>query len=371
MQREQVAVEIDGTEVRDLYPDLSRVEVELDEELAAMFRLELTVRMEPDGSLRHVDDKRLTPWRKVAVHAGFADGTEPLMTGYLTHVHLVLDRDPADWRLELWGMDGTALMNREEQLRDWPGKKDSDIATTILRDHGFTPKVEDTRIVHDVKVSTIVQRETDMQFLRRLALRNGYECFVEDTTAYFQPPQIEADPQPVLAVQFGTETNVDWFTVQVNALSETDVGMFQLHRNDKSVLSSLVQSSLEPALAAKRSVDLLPPTLRAARSFVGMNATTGEPEMKALCQSLFHRGAWFVTGEGVVDGNAYGHVLRPRRPVTIKGVGETYSGVYYVTHVTHSIDLDGYRQRFLVKRNGLEPKGTEDFESDGGPLGAL
>jgi phage protein D len=218
--------------------------------------------------------------------------------------------------------------------------------------------VEDTAIVHDAKVSTIVQRETDMQFLRRLALRNGYECFVEDTTGYFRPPQVEAEPQPDLAVHLGTDTNVDWFTVQVNALSETDVAMFQLHRNDKSVLSSLVQSSLEPALGAKRSADLLPPKLKAARSFVGMNATTGLAEMDALCHGLFHRGAWFVTGEGVVDGNAYGHVLRPRRPVTIKGVGETYDGVYSVTHVTHSIDLDGYRQRFLVKRNGLGPKGV-------------
>jgi hypothetical protein len=58
-------------------------------------------------------------------------------------------------------------------------------------------------------------------------------------------------------------------------------------------------------------------------------------------------------------------VLRPRRPVTIKGVGETHSGVYYVTHVTHTFTRDGYTQFFRVKRNGLMPTGTEDFSASG------
>jgi phage protein D len=291
------------------------------------------------------------------------------MTGYVTHILVTFDGDPARCRLELWGMDGTALMDREERLRDWPNKKDSDIADAILSSYGFDTEIEDTSIVHDAKVSTIVQRETDMQLLRRLALRNGFECFVEDDTGYFRSPRVTANPQPLLAVHFGTETTVKWFTVQVHALAEADIGMFQLHRTEKTVLSSLVGSSLEPALGSSRAPDLVPPKLPTARSFVAMDAATGVAEMDALCQSLFHRGAWFVTGEGVIAGNRYGSVLRPRRPVTIKGVGETHSGMYYVTHVTHSISIDGYSQRFLVKRNGLRPTGTEDF--DGGPPGGI
>ena len=367
MQREPVVIRIDGQEARDLYVDLSRVEVELDEELAAMFRLELVMKLQPDGSWSHLDDPRLTPWRRVAIDARFEDGTEPLMTGYVTHVHVGFDPDPARCRLELWGMDGTVLMDREERLRDWPNKKDSDIAEAILRSHGFRPVVQDTSIVHDVKVSTIVQRETDMQLLRRLALRNGFDCYVEGDTGYFRPPDRKADAQPRLAVHFGTQTNVEWFTVQVHAPAEADIGMFQLHRTEKTVLSSLVASSREPALGRRRAPDLLPPQLPAARSFVAMDAATGVTEMDILCRSLFHHGTWFVTGEGVIAGSRYGSVLRPRRPVTIKGVGETHSGAYYVTHVTHSISVDGYSQRFLVKRNGLRPTGAERF--DGGPPG--
>ena len=40
--------------------------------------------------------------------------------------------------------------------------------------------------------------------------------------------------------------------------------------------------------------------------------------------------AAFVSAEGEIAAGRYGHVLRPRQPVTVKGVSETYSGVYLV-----------------------------------------
>ncbi|WP_119730201.1 phage late control D family protein [Thermomonospora amylolytica] len=361
MHRDQAMIEIDGREAADLYADLNRIDVELDEELAAMFVLELSMHLQPDGTWSHVDDDRFAPWRRVTIHAGFQDGTEPLMTGYLTHAHAVFDADPAKCRLELWGMDGSVLMDRQERLRDWPDHKDSDIAAAVFAEYGLKAEVEDTAVVHDARTSTIMQRETDIQFLRRLALRNGFECFVEGDTGHFRAPRADADPQPVLAAHFGAETNMDWFTVRIDALTDSRIGMFQLHRTEKQVLSSLAETSRQPALGARRPGALLPPGLAPARAFVGMNVVTGAKEMEVLCQSLLHRGEWFVTGEGLVSGNRYGSVLRARRPVTIKGVGETHSGVYHVAHVTHSISPAGYHQRFKVKRNAVLPTGDERF----------
>ena len=90
--------------------------------------------------------------------------------------------------------------------------------------------------------------------------------------------------------------------------------------------------------------------------------------MTALCQGLYNEGEWFVTGEGEVVANQYGNVLTPRGPVTIKGIGETHSGLSYVTHVNHIFTADGYIQRFRVKRNGLTPTGAESFSANGGGL---
>ena len=94
---------------------------------------------------------------------------------------------------------------------------------------------------------------------------------------------------------------------------------------------------------------------------LGQSVTTGRAEMEALCQAVHDNGEWFVTGEGEVAANYYGTILMPRRTVTIKGIGQTYSGVYYVTRVTHAFAIDGYTQTFTVKRNALKPTGTERF----------
>jgi phage protein D len=361
MEREMVMVTIDGEEVSDLYADLVSLEVELDDELAAMFRLTLGMALQPDGTWTYLDDERFRVWKPVTIIAGLESGSEEVITGYITHVKPSFSPDLTQCTLDVWGMDGSVLMDREEKLQAWPNKKDSDIAAEIFSLYGMTPETEDTGVTHDEAIATIIQRETDIQFLRRLALRNGFECYVEGTTGYFRPPNMEAPPQPVLAVHFGDETNVKRFALEVNGLTPAHVAMFQVDRASKEVLDVTVETGQQPALGQTDAAGLLAMSMRPGRVVVGGVVATGHPEMTALCQGLYHQGAWFVTGEGEIAANDYGHVLRARRTVTIKGVGETYSGVYYVTHVTHTFTPEGYTQLFRVKRNGLLPTGAEQF----------
>ncbi len=368
MEFENLGIEIDGEEIGDVYPDLIKLEVELDEELAAMFRIRIALPQLPDGTWGKLDDARLSLWKPVTITAGFESGTEELIAGYITHLRPDFDPDPSGCTLEIWGLDGSVLMDREQKLKAWANKKDSDIAREILGTYGFDATIEDTQVVHEEAVSTIVQRETDMQFLRRLALRNGYECYVEGTTGFFRPPQIDASPQPLLAAQFGDETNLMRFSAEVNALAPANVAMSQIDRLSKEVLDASAESSLETALGQADARSLLGAGVDPGKVYVGMNVATGSAEMTALCQGLFHSGQWFVTAHGTVAANLYGHVLRPRRTVTIKGVGETYSGLYYVTHVTHAFSADGYVQNFSAKRNALQPTGTEEFSAAGGGL---
>jgi hypothetical protein len=186
---------------------------------------------------------------------------------------------------------------------------------------------------------------------------------VEGTTGYFRKPQVDVTPQPVLAVHFGEETNVNRFAIEINALTPANVAMFQVDRMNKEVLEAAADTSQQPPLGDTDPVALLPTGMAPAQVYIGMNAATGNAEMAALCQSLFQEGEWLVTGEGEIAGNQYGHVLKPRGTVTIKGVGETHSGVYYVSHVTHTFTPAGYTQHFRVKRNAIMPTGSEDFSS--------
>lgn len=361
MENENFSIAIDGEEAADIYPDLDTLEVELDDEMAALFRLRLTLLLEPDGVWRYLDEERFRAWKPVSISAGFGGGTEELISGYITHVKPVFDPDPSLCMLEIWGMDASVLMDREEKLKDWPDKKDSDIASEIFSLYGLSAEVEDTEVIHDEAVSTIIQRETDIQFLKRLALRNGFECFVAGTTGYFRPPQVDASPQPVLAVHFGTAGNVESFALEVNAAAPANVAMFQVDRVNKEILEVRAESSQQTVLGDLDAVGLLAAGMSPGQLYIGMNAATGNPEMTGLCQGLFHQAEWFVRGEGEIAGNRYGHVLMPRGTVTIKGIGETYSGVYYVSHVTHVFSTAGYVQHFRVKRNAIMPTGSEDF----------
>jgi hypothetical protein len=330
--------------------------------------LRIALLQQPDGTWSYLDDQRFQIWKRVAISAGFESGTEMLFTGYITQVKPGFDTDMTQCTLEIWGMDNSVLMDREEKLKDWPNKKDSDIAAEVFNQYGFTPDVEDTQVIHDEAVSTVIQRETDIQFLKRLALRNGFECYVEGSTGYFKSPQINADPQPVLAVHFGDDTNVISFSIEVNALIPANVAISQIDRSNKEILNATAESSEQELLGGTDISALLGAGMNPAQSFIGMNVATGIPEMTALCQGLFHHVEWFVTGEGEVNANKYGQVLQPRRTVTIKGVGEMHSGVYYVSHVTHSFIGDGYTQSFKVKRNALMPTGSEDFSGNVGEL---
>ncbi|MDH5624565.1 MAG: hypothetical protein OEY21_00510 [Nitrospira sp.] len=368
MEAENFSITIDGEEAEDLYPDLLHLEVELDDTLAGMFRLKINIAQDADGIWSYLDDDRLHPWKEAIIRVGFGDEMEDLITGYITHVKPHFAPEPTACFVEVWGMDGSVLMDREEKLKDWPNKKDSDIASEIFGLYGFSAETEDSAVIHDEAVSTIIQRETDIQFLKRLALRNGYECYVDGTTGYFRPPQIDETPQPTLAVHFGDETNVASFSIEVNALAPTNVAMYQIDRSTKEVLEAAAESSMQTPLGSRSGTGFLGAGMQPAKAYIGMNAATGTPEMTALCQGLYHQGEWFVMGEGQIHANEYGHVLTPRGTVTIKGMGETHSGIYYVSRVTHAFTSEGYTQSFKVKRNALTPTGAEDFSGGSNPL---
>ncbi len=368
MAFDNLKIEFDGSEISELYGDLVSLEVELDDELAGMFRMHISLLLNDDGTWTYIDDDRLTIWTQVVVTAGLDDDSEQLISGYITHIRPAFGVGLDDNTLEIWGLDASVLMDREDVLKDWPSKKDSDIASEIFNTYGLTPQVEDTEVIHDEQVSTIIQRETDIRFLKRLALRNGYECYVDGDTGYFQPPQLSVSPQQVLAVQFGDDTNVNQFQLEVNALATADVSMSQVDHDTKEVLVADSIPGSQEALGASDSDSFLGSNGTSALVYIGKTATTGNPEMTALCQGLYNEGEWFVTGEGEVAANQYGNILMPRAPVTIKGIGETYSGIYYVTHVNHIFNADGYTQRFKVKRNGLMLTGEEQFSGNGGGL---
>ena len=98
--------------------------------------------------------------------------------------------------------------------------------------------------------------------------------------------------------------------------------------------------------------------------FIKHSIANSQPMMQVLSQELYDESEWLIRGEGEIVGLFYQDVLRARELVIIKGVGKAYSGVYYVTKVKHVFTESGYTQSFHVKRNAVNPDGTEDFSGN-------
>src|SRR5262249_14391119 len=150
-----------------------------------------------------------------------------LITGFLTEVSTHLDPDEDNSYVELGGMDATCLMSLEEKVKDWPNQSDSDIAKHIFSSYNLVPDVDETNIVHNEAISTIIQRDTDIQFLKRLARRNGLEVRVGGGKGTFRKPNLNDTPRPVLAAHFGTDTNLISFDARANALAPMRSEMHQ------------------------------------------------------------------------------------------------------------------------------------------------
>lgn len=363
MQNEEVKIEFDGAEIRDLYPDLLSLEVEITPDIAGMARLRIALVPKHDGAWLWLDDSRFTVWTELRIRAGFNAVDNEIFEGYIIRAIPQFAPDPTRSVLELLAFDRSILMDREDVVKSWPNKKDSDIAKEICDKYGFSTESDDTRIVHDEAISTILQRESDARFLKYLARRNGFEFYIAGRKAYFGRPRFDSRPQPVLAAHFEEQTTLVSFRVDVDALSPTDVAGVHFDRLNKEIAHAQGDANGQ-RLLGKRTIDSYQPTaIGAARVVTDRITTTGLPELNEILKQLYNHGRWAVTAEGLVDANAYGHILKARSPVTIKGVGREHSGIYYILAVTHRFDRSGYTQSFVAARNALEPNGQEVFRA--------
>ncbi|HTE53310.1 MAG TPA: contractile injection system protein, VgrG/Pvc8 family [Kofleriaceae bacterium] len=69
-------------------------------------------------------------------------------------------------------------------------KKDSEIAQMVAKSNNLTAQTDDTAVAHD---HVYQHNQTDLEFLRLLAARNGFEVLCEDKTLHFRKPRADKD----------------------------------------------------------------------------------------------------------------------------------------------------------------------------------
>ena len=368
-------LKINDEPVLDFFDSLIEMEVEEDHRLASICRIKLAISRGSEGLWTFLDDilERVRIWNKVSISVNVADEEVDLFLGYITQIKPHIDTKEPKSYIEILGMDVTSLMSLEEKIKDWPNITDSDIALQIFSDpdYNLTPEVEPITVPHDEAVTTIIQRETDIQFLKRLARRNGFECFVKGETGYFRKPALNEEPLPVLAAFFGGKTILTSFDARLNAMRPTAVQMHQIDTIGKEIIDAVVEEGEQRQLGRDGVLSMTVPNNITSRLYVKHAVATGQEEMENLCRALYDEAEWFIEARGVVDTQVYCSVLEARKLLPIKGVGETFSGIYYVTKVKHVFNMNQYIQHFVARRNAQAPSGPDDFGGSGSLLGGL
>jgi len=360
----------------DLYTQMTSIEVEENADLPGAFQLNLPVNATSAGDLTFINDSTLQPFANVAVVATVKDKPdECIFDGFVLSHKLQLHTGTTASTLQVWGQDASWLMNLEEKVKERTDVTDADVASSIFNDYGITPSSDnsqDDSPSHTEDGHTLMQRGTDIQFLRWLGRRNGKLVRVGCTdtagqrTGYFIKPKLDGDPAITLKVNDPENWNVDALNVEWDVTRPTKVKARQALFNDSSEdgasgdasdsgLDSLGDRGLASFSGKDISVLLAAPVDDA-----------GELSMRA--KSVLRDSGWFVRCEGETDVARLKAILRVGVVVQIAGIGSVNSGKYYVWSVRHTITADSHKMKFVLVRNAV---GAAPSGAGGGLLGGL
>ncbi len=333
------------------------------------FKLKLGVSKNEVGEWQFLADDRFKPLNNIIITAGFdaENGAKDyLIDGYITVIKHHIDNSETDSYIEISGKDSTYLMNLEEKVKTWSNVSDSEIAETIFSSYGLESQIQKTYVRHEEDDHTIIQRGTDIQFLRTLALRNGFECYVDKDIisdkkrGIFKPLQLDLTPQKDLAVHFGNETNVTAFDAQIDVSRPLKVEERQIDTRKKSInvisatdvdITKLGDKNLKDLTEATASSFGITPAV-----LLSSSVTSNPTELKSHSTGILNTASWFISVQGEIDSLKYASILKSNKPVNIKGVSSNLNGKYYVVRVIHHFSFGSspnYIQFFEAKKNAI------------------
>jgi phage protein D len=307
-----------------------------------------------DGDFPLLKESKLGPGSELQVIVPAADVTECLVKGPVYGQEIHFEQGGSGSSLVVLGADSLIKLDREDKVVAWSDLTDSDAVSSILSQATFTADVEATTAGHLETKHTLIQRETDLAFVRRLARRNGklfwLSCdHVGVETAHFKRPVLEGEATCDLVINLtDPRSNVTSLDICLDVERPTTTDATEVDLNTKAdIAGSVLQSPLTPlggtALNAI-ATDVHTTHIVAPVDDAGDIQARGEA---ALIESSF-----FVRATGTTTLSVLGKVVRSHTLVNLRGVGARHSGLWFCAAVKHSIDVTEHTMDFELIRNG-------------------
>ncbi len=338
----------------ELLAALVRAEATSDADGSSGFQLTFSLSKDQGMDYGLLRESALEPFSRVILGVIMGAVPEVLADGVITHHELTPGIEPGSSTLTVTGRDLTVMMDLEEKNEKYENQPDSLIVTRILAaygQYGIVPGPTPTTDIPLLIDRIPRQHETDLQFIQRLAKKNGFVFYIEPVAfgvnfAFWGPETRAGVPQPALSAGSGPDANVKSLSFSNDGLAPVGTeGVFVDPFLKMAIPIPSLPSLRIPPLSGSPSSARRKKLLRStANQNAGQAATTAVAEVSNTADP--------VRGEGTLDAVRYGAVLRPRKLVGLCGAGQNYDGNYYVRRVKHSIQRGEYTQQFTLSREG-------------------
>lgn len=299
------------------------------------------------------------PVVRVVIVATLGGTTEVLIDGVMTS-HEVRDAKPEP-NLVIMGKDLSTLMDIIPldglPYPAMPPFARVNLALLKYAAFGVIPLVIPT-IIEDIPIPTERiprHKGTDLQYVKALAESAGYVFYLDPgpavgtSRAYFGPEIRVGAPQPALSLDLDLpHRNVENLSFQFDK-ERKEMPLVYLQEEYSKAVVGVPIPDISPLTPPLGLIPPIPPKITKLEHTAKLKPWVAL--LHGLAYASKHGDAVF--GSGTLDVARYGRILKSRRLVGVRGAGEAFDGLYYVTKVTHSIKRGEYKQSFSLARNGL------------------
>jgi hypothetical protein len=300
------------------------------------------------------------PIFRVVIAVTLGGTTTVLMDGVMTHHEVRSDGGPTS-SLSVKGKDLTALMDVIPldglPYPAMPPALRVLVAVAKYAAFGVVPLVIPS-ILEDVPIpiDRIPRHQgTDYAYVKALAQQVGYVFYIDPgpvpgmSKAYWGPEIRIGSPQHALNLALdGPHGNVKSLSFTFDK-EKKELPIVFIQEPVSKVPIPIPIPDVTPLNPPLGVVPPLPPKITFLNDTANMNPLAAA--MRGIGYAGQHSDAVFGTGS--LDVSRYGHVLQSRRLVGVRGAGEAFDGLHYVTSVSSTLKRGSFTQSFALARNGL------------------
>ncbi len=330
---------------------------------ADTFRCDLLLSDSPETSLQ----SQLDYWASVSsgqieLLGGFPSNPDApvkselasFLTGQIDEIHVDLFLN----KVELYGRDYTSYFLDSKTAEKFQNQKASDIAGTLAKRHGLLtqiiPTAEIVGTYYQIDHVSLNSDRSEWDLLTYLAKQEGYDCYVQGKTLFFQPKEQAGTPFEIDVTMPGPANPVitsDAMELRFvrNLTLAGDVSVVVRSWNHKQAKGFSVTS---PPRKARNPLNPpkgnRPPQVY---TFIRPNLTKQQAQTYAnqMAETISRHE---VNLEVTLPGDT---VLSSRNPIIIKGTGTAFDQTYYPDSVIRSLGWDeGFEMKAHAKNHNAE-----------------